>query len=64
MHFGPLIRKKIMDKGITTEGIDSAYSDFQFSNFKLKNVHHMPDINPSMTFNANTKQNMVDFSHF
>ena len=37
MHFSNYIRQKIMERGVTAEGIEQAFQDFQFNSFKQKN---------------------------
>lgn len=38
MHFSNYIRQKIMERGVTPEGIEQAFQDFQFHAFKQKNA--------------------------
>ena len=68
MHFNEAIKQKIMERGITPEGIDQAFQDFQFNNFKQKNMiknfnFQQEDANPRLTIGAK-KSKKLDFGVF
>lgn len=68
MHFNEAIKQKILERGMTPEGIDQAFQDFQFNNFKQKNMiknfnFQQEDANPRLTIGAK-KSKKLDFGVF
>jgi len=60
MHFNDIIKQKIVANGITEDGIDQAFQDYQLENFKRKNLHIQSG---DMNLNSLKAQNTIGAKH-